>query len=81
MMKPISFFFQIANSYVQEKADLNLKNYFEKAFNFEKPHKFQKLSSETCEFKNVQNSNNSGFFSQGSFEGPLRVLWESFETP
>ena len=35
-MKPISFFFQIANSYVQEKADLNLKNYFEKAFNFEK---------------------------------------------
>ena len=24
-MKPISFFFQIANSYEQEKADLNLK--------------------------------------------------------
>ena len=44
MMKPISFFFQIANSYVQEKAELNLKkNYFEKAFNFEKPHKFQKF--------------------------------------
>ena len=57
------------------------KNYFQKAFNFEKPHKFQKLSSETCEFKNIQNSNNSGFFSQGSFEGPFRVyFWGPFES-
>ena len=51
MMKPISFFFQIANSYEQEKADLNLKK------------------------------KNSGFFSQGSFEGPFRVyFWGPFES-